>query len=80
MEILNEMFNNLKKGGTYGHMVTNVRYPYFHENIWNNGKFFCWNHYGSSANRATKEELEWLITTIFKCEPEEFVQKYELRF
>lgn len=35
---------------------------------------FCWSHYGSSAEKATKEDLEWLLKVIFKSEPSEFVK------
>lgn len=35
---------------------------------------FRWNHCGSSAEEATKEDLEWLLNTIFKRKPEDFVK------
>lgn len=35
---------------------------------------FMWGHYGSSANKATKNDLEWLLETIFKCESDDFTK------
>lgn len=35
---------------------------------------FKWQHYGSSANKATKDNLKWLLETIFKRDASEFVK------
>lgn len=78
--MLNEIYKNLKAGMVYGYMVRNVKWPYFHEALYQgtiNKNLFCWHHYGSSANKATKDDLDWIIRVIFKTTPEEFVDKYE---
>ena len=40
-------------------------------------KLFCWTHYGSSANSATKAELRWILDVIFRLTPEAFIKKYD---
>lgn len=81
--MLNTIYDNLMNGMKYGYVVKgkNIRYPYWHEVL---GKHWCkpyffWNNYGSSANRANKKELKFIIEVIFKMTPEEFVKKYECR-
>ena len=78
MTKLDEIYNNLLKGRVYGYQVDNVRYPYFsvtlsYDSIHN---LFRWRHYGSSANKATKEELTWIIEKIFDMFPEQFAKTY----
>lgn len=75
---LHEIYHNLKNGIIYGHNVTNVRYPYFDINLSysKTNNVFSWQHYGSSANKATISELRWIITIIFNCTPTEFTEKY----
>ena len=34
--------------------------------------YFSYNHYGSSARTAEKDELKWIIETIFKKQPSDF--------
>lgn len=34
--------------------------------------YFSYNHYGSSARTAEKDELEWIIEKIFKKKPSDF--------
>lgn len=41
--------------------------------------FFGWTHYGSSANKATKAELNWIIRQIFNTTPAEFLNRYTTR-
>jgi hypothetical protein len=38
--------------------------------------YFCWSNYGSSANRATLDELAWIITVIFETTPSQFRAEY----
>lgn len=79
--MIDTIYKNLMEGKKYGYVVKNVRYPYFHETL---GKhwcepFFCYSHYGSSAIKANKRELAWLIEVIFEMTPEEFIATYECR-
>lgn len=41
--------------------------------------FIGWTHYGSSANKATKTELNWIIRQIFNTTPAEFLNRYTTR-
>lgn len=36
--------------------------------------YFSFTSYGSSAVTATKDELKWLLETIFKAEPSDFTE------
>lgn len=81
MKTIDVIFNNLMNGNHYGYVVKNVRFPYFHSVLVKHPHkpFFCWSHAGSSANKANKKELAWLIENIFRMTPEEFVNRYECR-
>ena len=84
---LNQIYYNLLSGRRYGQDVLKwangdgPRFPYFSEAISygtdrDGTKIFRWTHYGSSANRATKTELKWIIKTIFKTTAEQFQRDY----
>ena len=45
----------------------------FHAVIWSNGEFFGYNKYGTSAIKATEENLTWLLTEIFDYEDEFYI-------
>lgn len=90
-EALNRIFDNLQNGAVYGHdrlswrddfpekaiagkpMFTAALYKHYCKPI------FCWSNYGSSANKATKKDLLWIITQIFGLTPEQFEQNYITR-
>jgi hypothetical protein len=42
------------------------------------GSWIAWHHYGSSANKNTLEDLEWLLRVIFKKNAADFVELPEL--
>jgi len=77
MTDFNRLYNDLKSGAIYGEMLENVKYPCFWAVLYltpyNN---FGWRHNGSSANPATKEGLQWILTHIFKMTATEFLNKY----
>lgn len=54
-----------------------IRFPYFDSVLY---KTFYGNigysHYGSSAIKATKADLEWLINTIFNTSATGFLKQY----
>lgn len=81
LEELKEIKNNLMLGKGYGKQYNNVKYPYFHYNLYlsEDYKYIMWSNYGSSAVRNNLKALYWLITTIFEMTPTEFIQAYELR-
>ena len=37
-------------------------------------EYIRWSHYGSSANKNTIDDLQWILEYIFKCEADEFVE------
>ena len=82
---IDDIYENLMNGGVYGYQVNYVRYPYFCYVLnlgtcgWTGRKLFYWHHAGSSANRATKKELKWILGNIFEMTPDEFCEKYECR-
>lgn len=80
-EILKTIYRNLQNGGGYGHMITNVRYPFFQWNIYltYDQVYIGWQNAGSSANKNTLDDLDWIIRNIFETTPRGFVKRYELR-
>ena len=80
-QALNEIYTNLQKGERYGYFVVwnyydneMYRYPYFNVSLYKTGHgYFGYQNYGSSATKATKKDLEWILTTIFEETPKEFL-------
>ena len=83
-EELKELARELKSGVRYCELLPKV---FVQEDIWstvlsygygnNGGEFWFWRHFGSSAEEATLEGLDWLLKTIFKLTPAEFMNKYK---
>jgi hypothetical protein len=85
---LEEIYDNLQAGIAYGEDMTKeghswVKYPYFDTVLHliansphTTEEVIGWRHYGSSANKNTKEDLKWVLDNIFKMTPTEFLQKY----
>lgn len=78
-DALRELFEDLKSGAVYGHQVNNVTYPFFWENIGIHGSYIKWNHYGSSAEAVSMNDLAFIVFTIFKTTPRALMQEYERR-
>lgn len=38
------------------------------------GDYFHWNHYGSSANEVSLDSLKFLLEKIFECGADDFVE------
>ena len=84
-KILRQLAADLKVGAWFGteykrHTKCNLSYGYGTATL--NGKqkevpLWVWEHYGRSANRATLNDLNWIVRTIFQMKPSEFVAKYE---
>lgn len=85
---LDIIYNNLMNGCIYGNDRLQWRDDFPEKEIAGKAMFttnlfkhyckpvFCWQYYGSSANKANKTELKWIIKNIFDCTPCEFLQKY----
>ena len=75
---LDRIYDNLKRGMIYASFLSNVHFPCYWYVIQYDSikKLFRWRHAGSSANKATKHDLEWIITEIFNLTPCQFENKY----
>lgn len=82
---LKAIYNSLKNGEKYGKFVywdyynnKPMRYPYFHIALSKHDykNLFLWENYGSSANKATLKDLNWIITEIFNTTPDKFILEY----
>ena len=78
-EAISIIYENLQKGNEYGYFDGLNDKKYFNTVLLKHWckNIFVWRHFGSSANKATKQELEWIIEVIFKMKPQEFLQKYK---
>ena len=82
MHAIDRIYENINQGYCYGRYIYNVRFPYFKTclSVSENGEFIRWIHYGSSANKNTKQELQWIIETIFKTTPDEFEKNHLIEY
>ena len=86
--VLRQIMDDLKSGYTYGKDYTfdyyhncPYRFPFFKTCLSvGYGRDFkqhiYWEHYGSSANKCTLKDLEWIITAIFQTTPVDFPRQY----
>ena len=79
MTALKEIDNNINNGKKYGYMMKNVKYPFFDTVLSANKQYIYWQRFGSSANKNTVKDLEWILENIFELSPEKFIEKYECR-
>lgn len=81
MNSIDRIFENLQQGYHYGYFMTNARFPMFSTVMClsPDGKYIRWQHFGSSANSATKNDLQWIIETIFNLSPETFEKNYLMK-
>lgn len=77
MTALKEIYGNINSGKKYGHVMKNVKYPFFATVLTANEQYIFWQHFGSSANKNTIENLAWILESIFELSPEKFIEKYE---
>ena len=85
---LKKIYNLLKNGEQFGYFSywnyydnKPYNFPCFHTVLYKHGikPIFCWCYYGSSANKATLEKLNWIIKTIFQTTPEKFLLQYKTK-
>lgn len=80
MPTLETIYKNINSGATYGQNVRgcagNVYYAAL--SVSDDGRYINYSNYGSSAVANTPEELDWILTTIFRKTPEEFTAAYVL--
>ena len=83
-DILRDILRDVKAGYRYGKDYTwnyyenkPYRYPYFGSALYlTPSGNIGYEHFGSSAIKATLRDLEWLITVIFKTTPSGFLRDY----
>ena len=80
--LLNVIYDNLKNGMKYSifrswdyYNDEPLQYPFFDTILYYDSikNLFYWSCFGNSANKATKKELKWILTNIFKCTAKEFI-------
>lgn len=75
--MLNQIFNEINNGKVFGYMMNNVKYPFFNPVLYlTNGGFIGWTNFGSSANKNTIKDLEWILDNIFCMTADEFLSTY----
>ena len=79
---INEIYSNLDNDMIYATWHEDYRFPMYwgvlKKDLSRSGKpILAWNNYGSSAEDFTRQDLKWLIETIFKTTPEQFIKQYE---
>lgn len=84
-QILNTIFDNVCHNYCeYGYWRKPLN-PVLGDKVWSSVLWLSdwgsigWQHYGSSANKATKKDLLWILMVIFKMKPSEFVNEYICR-
>lgn len=84
-QLIDIIYDNLKNGLKYSRFYSwdyynnqPLKYPHFHTVLSYDPvkKLWIWTNYGSSANKATKKELKWILKNIFDCTAKEFIQDY----
>lgn len=84
-EVLRDIMRDLKDGYSFGKDCTwsyyrnaPLDYPYFGTALFLSAdrKYIHWQHFGSSANKATLKDLLWIITVIFETTPSGFLREY----
>lgn len=80
-----DIYNNLQQGKVYGQTMKALN-PAIGDTIFftnlsvsPDGKYIRWMHAGSSANKNTLKELEWILGTIFKMTADEFTNSFEMK-
>ena len=49
---------------------------HLNEVVWADDRYIRWHHYGSSANKATARDMEFVVTGIFKTDLDGFVRQF----
>lgn len=87
-EALKLIMQKLKNGFIFGHFIewtdTGLygqpkKHKIFSYNLYVNkyDPYIFWHYYGSSANKKTLKNLNWIVRNIFKCTPIDFIKKYQ---
>jgi len=86
------LYEELMNGAEYGYLgdvLNSAAFPgckkYFAEVLYmyrsnlDGKQYFQWRYFGSSANKATKKDLSWILENIFNMTAKQFVAYYITR-
>ena len=77
MTALKLIYANLLKGEAFGRIEKHrMGGTYFWDVLSADNQYIYWRNYGSSANRLSVKNLEWILKNIFRMTPEEFLFEY----
>lgn len=77
MSTLKFIYHKLMNGESFGSIEPHrLGGTYFWLVLYSDGQFIYWTHYGSSANKASLENLKWILQEIFQLTPEQFLFNY----
>lgn len=82
-DALHYIMRSLREGYSFGtDRIDGYRFPFYSMVLdlqysqASKRNVIYWRHYGQSANAANLKELRWIIETIFKTTPVEFLRTY----
>lgn len=71
------IYDKLRAGEIFGKIDEhNQGGTYFWDVLRADNEYIYWTHAGSSANKLSFQNLKWILTTIFKTTPEQFLFDY----
>lgn len=77
MSSLKFIYDKLRAGEIFGKISEhNQGGTYFWDVLSADNEYIYWRHYGSSANKLSLQNLNWILTTIFESTPEQFLFDY----
>ena len=77
MTALKLIYDRLLAGESFGKIDQHRQGgTYFWDVLYFDGTYICWRHYGSSANKASLQNLKWIMTNIFNMTPEQFLYEH----
>lgn len=72
-----DILARLQAGHTWGEVETYCDGTlHFEAVVRADNRYIYWNHYGSSAEEATLQGMEFVLTHIFKMTPAEFIRAF----
>ena len=87
-----ELYADLMNGAEYGYLgdvLNPAAFPgckkyfaevlYMYQSSLDGKQYFQWRYFGSSANKATKKDLSWILENIFNMTAKQFVSYYITR-
>ena len=83
MNAIDFIYNELNSGRVFGkHCIKDAsgmlyKYPFIRAALYiTTNNYIGYTHYGSSAVKNNKQDLQWVIENIFDTTPEKFLETY----